>query len=127
MMGYQSVTVQPKLWKSGRQPRMRSPDSRLRREPNWQTLASTLRWVSTTPLGSPLLPLVKSSTASELPPFFGTPSIVASTEAGSSLERTNQRAMALFFWGRRRSMNVSCRFGGQGKVCIFRTNRSAVR
>ena len=41
------MTVQPKEWKSGRQPRMDERDGRSRREPNWVTLASNLVAVGT--------------------------------------------------------------------------------
>ncbi len=54
------------------------------------------RWVSTTPLGSPVLPLVNSSPASRSPPSFGTPANRTSQPAGNTTASRDQKTAAFF-------------------------------
>src|SRR6478609_679972 len=126
MTGNQRVTVQPNEWNSGRQPRIDELRGRLRRVANWQTLARTLRWLRTTPFGSPEEPEVNSSAASSSPRRWLRPSNRPSAEAGRSLEISPQRTIFGLSVGRTRSMKIRSRLGGHGKVEIFRTNGSAV-
>ena len=95
--------------------------------PNWQTFASTLRWVRGTPLGSPEDPEVKRRMASSSPhPDLCSFRSRERAQVGRSLERRNQRVIAGLIPGRILSIRRRSRVGGQGKVGIFRTNGSAV-
>ena len=127
MIGNQRVTVQPKEWKRGSDPRIPALGGRESRVPNWQTLASTLRWLRGTPLGSPEEPEVKRRIASSFPrlPFFN-PSRRVSSEVGRILERRNHFLMLFPMVGRMRSMSRRSRLGGHGKVGTLRTKGSAV-
>ena len=89
MIGKSRQTVAPKLWKNGSAPKITSLAPRSSMSPNWRVFASRLRWVSATPLGSPLLPLVKSRNASSRSPWRGMPAMRPSSPAGSTFERRN--------------------------------------
>ena len=80
---------------------------------NWETFARRFRWLSTTPFGSPELPLVKSSTASSWPPPDGRRSSARSTRHGSRKTSIRQSAI-LFFNGGKISSSRSTS-SGQGK------------
>ena len=88
MSGYQSVTVQPKLWKNGRHASTVSFVPRFSMSANCETLPRRLRWLSTTPFGSPLEPLVKSTTASSRSPMRGMPSSARQHPRGQSRATT---------------------------------------
>ncbi len=105
---------------------MDEPSARSRREPNWQTLARTLRWLRTTPLGSPEEPEVKRSAASSLPRRLPMPKMTERTEAGRIFVRATQVMIFFLRVGRTRSMKMRSLLGGHGKEETFLTNGSAV-
>src|SRR6185503_18148679 len=63
MSGSNVPTVRPKLWKIGMALNSRSVSMRSVTASIWRTLARRLRWLSSTPLGTPSEPLVKRMTA----------------------------------------------------------------
>ena len=96
------------------------------REPNWQTFASTLRWLNTTPFGSPDEPEVKSSVASSLPRRLLRPNINPRTADGRIFEMMPHVMIFFLRVGSTRSMKMRSRLGGHGNEETFLTNGSAV-
>lgn len=82
--GYQSVNVNPKLWKIGRQPSMTAEPGSTDVDEICSKFASRLRCDRTTPFGLPPLPLVKRSAASSRSPLAGMPMRPATHWFGSS-------------------------------------------
>src|SRR5438046_2763877 len=66
---------------------------------NCETFPTTLRWLITTPFGSPVVPLVKSKTASLWPPSFGICNRRNSKRAGTRIETIHQKTMRRFNCG----------------------------
>ena len=126
MTGNQSVTVEPNEWKSGRHPSIDECAGRSSREPNCETLARTLRWLSATPFGSPEEPDVKSRTASSLPRRVLSLRNLLISDAGRIFEMTAQRMIFFLRLGIARSMKIRSRLGGHGKLGTRRTKGSAV-
>ena len=70
---------------------------------NCETFPTTLRWLITAPLGSPVVPLVKSNTASAWPPFSGMLSNRKSKRAGKIVDRIHHGIIWRFICGSRSS------------------------
>src|SRR4029079_6928054 len=64
-IGSHSVTVEPNEWEEGSTPTMTSLFRRSKTCETLSMLASTLRWLSMTPLGTPVLPLENTIVASD--------------------------------------------------------------
>ena len=70
------------------------------RSRNCETFPMILRWLSTAPFRSPVLPLVKSNTASACPPCLGISSKRKSKPAGMRIDRIHHRTIRPFNSGR---------------------------
>ena len=111
---YQTPTVKPKEWKTGRLHRRRARRGTAPESSIWERFASRLACVSGTPLGSPELPLVKSRPASRSPPSRGRPRTRGMSSEGVS--RTSRATAAIFARGRPRRKSATSRVSSvQGK------------
>jgi hypothetical protein len=61
--GSHSPAMKPKEWKKGRMPRILSRPPSMNTWLTWLMFDSMLKWLSITPLGSPVLPLEKITVA----------------------------------------------------------------
>ena len=114
--GYQSVTVKPKLWKTGRHASKVHDSGRIESDEICAQLARMLRCVRATPLGSPELPLVNSRPASARSPTFGTPSRPAHHWLGSSQAASSHGSIARLPPAASISVLRSSVRSGQGKL-----------
>ena len=124
MIGNHSVTVQPKLWKNGSEAITPSFGCRFTISRNWEMFARTFRWDNTTPFGSPLEPLVNSSTASSCPPRRGRPRCRVNAHHGSTA--TAARHSPIFFFNGGSTSSNRTRCSGHGNCSIFRSTSLAV-
>src|SRR5438046_7144392 len=99
MSGYQSVTVDPNVWKNGSDARIASLFFASSSSRNCETFPRTLQWLIIAPLGSPVVPLVKSNTASACPPFFGMFSKRKSKRAGKIIDMIHHKIIWRFNCG----------------------------
>ena len=124
IIGYHMVTVNPKEWKIGRQAIIVAVSGRTQSEEICQQLDKILRWVSTTPFGSPELPLVNKRPASSRSPRFGRFNIPAIHWLGSTQAASNHGRIAFFPPNALIMSGRSNVFSGQGKS--FTLSRTAL-
>jgi hypothetical protein len=94
---------------------------RSNRAANCVTFEIRFRCVSTTPFGSPELPLVNSNAASASPPDDGSFSSEHNAGTGSNRSSSSHFRIPIFIRGSNRSTKIMSRVDGHGKVCTFLT------